>query len=82
MDSWLHRERGTKDRGVPRVPTGSNAFITHRLHSSSFSGLPYRILNIRPLWSLWAVRYLVRAGIVAMCRRFCKGETHNRYLDP
>ena len=76
MDSWLHRERGTKDWGVPRVPTGSNVFNNHRLHSSSFLGLPYRILNIshkkEPLWSLWVVRYLVRAGIVAMCRRFVK----------
>ena len=30
---------------------------THRLHSSSFLGLPYRILNANhkkePLWSLW-----------------------------
>ena len=30
---------------------------THRLHSSSFLGLPYRILNINHkkelLWSLW-----------------------------
>ena len=32
---------------------------THRLHSSSFSGLPYRILNMNPKkelrWSLWVV---------------------------
>ena len=31
--------------------------VTHGLHSSSFLGLPYRILNMNhpkePLWSLW-----------------------------
>ena len=26
---------------------------THRLHSSSFLGLPYRILNIDPYKGLW-----------------------------
>ena len=36
---------------------GLNYPFTHRLHSSSFGGLPYRILNIHDkrelLWSLW-----------------------------
>ena len=34
---------------------------THRLHSSSFLGLPYRLLNMSPekelLWSLWVEFY-------------------------
>ena len=36
-------------------------WLTHRLHSSSFLGIPYRIPNINPkkelLWSLWVARH-------------------------
>ena len=41
--------------------------FTHRLQSSSFLGLPYRILNMNPkkelLWSLW-VRPLCYMSLV------------------
>ena len=40
--------------------------LTHRLHSSSFLGLPYRILYMNPkkelLWSLWVGLKLVWAS--------------------
>ena len=40
--------------------------FTHRLHSSSFLGLPYRILYMNPkkelLWSLWVGLKLVWAS--------------------
>ena len=40
---------------------------THRLQSSSFLGLPYRILNIthkkEPLWSLWVQRCFLQFDI-------------------
>ena len=36
---------------------GVHGFHSHRLHSSSFLGLPYRILYMNPqkelLWNLW-----------------------------
>ena len=39
------------------VGNAKHQAITHRLHSSSFLGSPYRILNMNPkkelLWSLW-----------------------------
>ena len=45
---------------VPLVPTVILVLYyntTHRPHSSSFLGLPYRILNMKPkkelLWGLW-----------------------------
>ena len=47
-------------QAIPELPFTVNSVLpeetTHRLHSSSFSGLPYRILNRNPkkelLWSL------------------------------
>ena len=50
-------------------PTIHLLVYTHRPQSSSFWGLPYRILNIKPkkelLWGLWVVVHLVSLYLLA-----------------
>ena len=44
--------------------------FTHRPHSSSFLGVPYRILNMNPqkelLWGLWVRDSFPPAGMLAV----------------
>ena len=45
--------------------------VTHRLHSSSFLGLPYRIRNMDPkkelLWSLWVYSTMLNVHRYSTC---------------
>ena len=56
--------------------------VTHRPQSSSFLGLPYRILNMNPkkelLWGLWVIMDL--AVKASGCRSGLIGLTHQSFL--
>ena len=58
LDKYVIRSALT---GWGSVWEGFVAKATHRPQSSSFWGLPYRILNMNPqkelLWGLWVVRH-------------------------